>query len=94
MHITGFFYRHEDRSRLFVSAAHRLVGTHLHSAPLTDSPLLLKFPGCQDDAPGIIPPPYEITFMTIHINIYRPKLSALYQRDGMVQRLWQKWSRF
>jgi hypothetical protein len=36
----------------------------------------------------------KITFMSIHINIYRPKLSALYQRDGMVQRLWQKWSRF
>jgi hypothetical protein len=35
-----------------------------------------------------------ITFMTFPINIYRPKLGALSRRDSMVQRLWQKWSRF
>jgi hypothetical protein len=33
---------HEDRSRLFVSATLRLAGTRLHSAPLTDSPLLFR----------------------------------------------------
>ena len=31
-----------DRSRLFVSAALRLAGTRLHSAALTDSPLLSR----------------------------------------------------
>jgi hypothetical protein len=35
-----------------------------------------------------------ITFMSSPINIYRPKLEPLNRRDGMVQRLWQKWSRF
>jgi hypothetical protein len=35
-----------------------------------------------------------ITFKSLPINIYRPKLGTLNRRDGMVQRLWQKWSRF
>lgn len=41
-----------------------------------------------------ITPPSKITFITPPINIYRPKLGTLNRRDGMVQRLWQKWSRF
>ena len=40
------------------------------------------------------PPLPPITFKSLPINIYRPKLGPLNRRDGMVQRLWQKWSRF
>jgi len=35
-----------------------------------------------------------ITFISHHVKFNRPKLGTLHRRDGMVQRLWQKWSRF
>ncbi|WAC04315.1 MAG: hypothetical protein OS112_07550 [Methanoregula sp.] len=41
------------RSRLFVSAALRLAGAHLRSAPLTDSPCSFPRLMRHDDAPGL-----------------------------------------